>query len=60
MEMTDEEYDYNRIVKGLYNKESLDRLEEKYKDKPYMLEQIQKAKRDIVVKRLIEFDEEER
>lgn len=60
MEMTDEEYDYNKIVKGLCSIDSLDRLEEKYKDKPYILEQIQKAKRDIVVKRLIEFEDEEK
>lgn len=60
MELTDEEYDYNRIVNVLCSIDSLDRLEEKYKDKPYIIDQIQKSKRDIVVKRLIEFEDEER
>lgn len=59
MELTNEEYDYNKIVKGLCSIDSLDRLEEKYKDKPYILEQIKKSKRDIVIKRLIEFEDDE-
>lgn len=39
-EMTDEEYDYTRIEKGLCSERTLKILKEKYKDKPYIIKRI--------------------
>ena len=52
-DLTDEELDYNMIIKGLCNMQGLNELEQKYQNKPYMLNKIKKAKRQIVVERLL-------
>lgn len=46
-EMTDEEYDYTRISKGLVSEKTLKELQEKYKNVPYMLEAIKVALKEI-------------
>ena len=56
-DLTDEELDYNLIIKGLCNMQGLEELEKKYQNKPYMIEKIKKAKRQIVVNRLLSGDE---
>lgn len=50
--MSDEELDYNRIVKGLLNLKGLYLMKEKYKDKPKILKEIQK--------RIDDYEKEER
>lgn len=37
MELTEEEFDYNMIVNERYGIKTLERMKDKYKDKPYMM-----------------------
>ena len=55
MEMSEEEYDFNMIEKGLYGIGTLKQLRKKYKGKPYMAKKIKEAIDKIENKINLEF-----
>lgn len=52
-DLTDDELDCTRLQKGLVSMQGLTAMEKKYKSRPEMIEKIKKAKRKIVIKRLL-------